>query len=148
VCTLVAFKSFRKILKSFKWSNDFQTEIFGTESDWPSWVELNNVIRLVCFIVAPFPCFVIMLLTVYMHMCELWTSSQALIFGTAKPNSDHGKSVKSSINNPIYRRGWCQSTVDMETRWTGSHQHQQHASSSNMSIFSNTNAKEKNCIIV
>ncbi len=71
-----------------------------------------------------------MLLTVCVSMCELGTSSQAPKSGRAKSNSDHGKSVTASINNPIYRRGQCsQSTVGI-TRWTNSHQHQQHTSSS------------------
>jgi hypothetical protein len=45
-----------------------------------------------------------MLATVYVRMCELGTSGQATKSGTAKPNSDRGKSVKASINCPIYRR--------------------------------------------
>jgi hypothetical protein len=48
---------------------------------------------------------VIMLVTMYMGMRELGTSSQAPKSGTAKPKSDLVKSVKASINSPIYRRG-------------------------------------------
>ncbi len=41
------------------------------------------------------------LIIVYMRMCELGTSGQAPKSGTAKPNSDRGKSVKESINSPL-----------------------------------------------
>jgi hypothetical protein len=57
------------------------------------------------------------------------TQIQATKSGSAKPNSEHGKSVKASINSPIYRREGCsQSTENIGTRWANSHQHQQHAS--------------------
>ncbi len=48
---------------------------------------------------------VIMPATVHVCMCEFGTSNQAPKSGTAKPNSDSGKSVKASVNIPIYRIG-------------------------------------------
>jgi hypothetical protein len=69
---------------------------------------------------------VIMLITAYVHMCELGTLGQAPKSRRAKSHSDLGKNVKALINSPVYRRGQCsQSTIDVETRWTNSHQHQQ-----------------------
>jgi hypothetical protein len=72
------------------------------------------------------------------------TPSQAPKSGTAKPNSDCGKNVKASINSRINRRErYSQSTENMETRWTNSHWHQQHTSSSSKSMSSNANTKEQ-----
>ncbi len=48
-----------------------------------------------------------------------------------------------ALNSPIYRIGrHSQSTENMGTRWTNSHQHQQYTSSSSMSVSSNINAKK------
>ncbi len=83
-----------------------------------------------------------MLITVYVLMHELGILDQVPKFRTAKPNSDLGKNVKASINSPLYRRGQCsQSIVNIKARWTNSHQHWQHVSSST-STFINTSARE------
>jgi hypothetical protein len=51
-------------------------------------------------------------ITVYINMCELGTLGEATKSRIAEPNSDHGKSVKATINSLIYRRGrGSQSTV-------------------------------------
>ncbi len=56
--------------------------------------------------------YTVMPITVYINMCELGTLGQATKSRIAKPNSDHGKSVKATINSLIYRRGrGSQSTV-------------------------------------
>ncbi len=76
---------------------------------------------------------------------SVWTQkSQAKQTKTSAAilNSDRRKRGKASINSPIYRRErHNQSTVNMGTKWTNSHQHQQHASGSSMSVSSDRNIR-------
>jgi hypothetical protein len=70
------------------------------------------------------------------YMCGLEDPKQAQT-RAAKPNSGCGKKVKGSVNSPIHRREW-----HSQSSMTNSHQHQQHASSSVMFMFSDLKCKE------
>ncbi len=59
--------------------------------------------------------------------------------GQPSQTDDHGKNVNGSGNGPIHKRGqFNQSIMGREMGLTVSYQDKQHASSSSMSMFSNT----------
>ncbi len=101
----------------------FQTEGFRiSESIHPSRVDQINVIKMYIY-----QCClsIVHVMITCSSICKCEDSaipSQAPKSGTAQPNSDHGKSMKVSINSPVYRRERHSQSTDMGMRWTNSHQ--------------------------
>ncbi len=79
------------------------------------------------------------------HCAYVQPESQAKLRKKGQPSQTvlTGKRVKVSMNSATNRRERLdQSTVNMGTRWTNSHQYQPHISSSSMDIFNNTVCKK------
>ncbi len=109
---------------------------------WPTLDScMIDVINHMYMCVACLVVYVCIIAVICVHICSPQNSkpmTQAPKTSTAKPNRTCWKDSEGVCKQSYQQREWHdQSTVNMGTKWTSSHQHQPHASSSTTIIFNN-----------